>query len=59
MEKVEVKPKGIQMQIRRWYGKKKLTSSNGRIFLNLKVMDTQYLPQENKRIKIKLNFQKD
>ena len=60
MEKLEVKPKGIQMQIRRWYGKKETHFIEWKNLLKSESEGILSIySQENKRIKIKLSFQKD
>jgi hypothetical protein len=60
MEKVEVQPKGIKMQVRRWYGKKETHFVEWK---NLRKYTQEGIlcifSEENKKAKLKLNFQKD
>ena len=60
MEKVEVKPKGISMQVRRWYGKKEIHFVEWK---NLRKYSDEGIlciySEEDKKAKLKLIFQID
>jgi hypothetical protein len=60
MEKIEVQPKGILMQINPWFGKKETYFVEWKNLLKSEHEGSLTIySRENKKVKLKLNFQKD
>ena len=60
MENIEVHSKGVSIQVRRWFGKKEIHFVEWKNLLKSESEGSLTIySNENKRVKLKLNFQKD